>query len=273
MVSIIITKLRGRRNRRFGVFLICVVLVALLTAVLGVATIQERPEWTNGASPHPVVWSGVQTSKGGDIEVPEFSDEALFSVGSDRERDDRTQRAERFAADPEMRVREGIARTFNFNIEVPEKLEESPGAWLIFAQFHQSLSRCPPNLDLRLTSSPFESLPVVSLSIRGGRLESRRCKVQYQRTYRLGNASYGSPLSVSLSAVFSPDRESAITAVCFNNSVSTRVSNVPNLYRGMDAYLKQGIYRPTSNVRSVLRSGPVEFTTSLRCSCGGVRSC
>ncbi|MBA5847045.1 heparin lyase I family protein [Gordonia amicalis] len=251
------------------------VIIHLLNAVLGLNGTSAYPEWTNGFASRSVTWSGVQTSKGGSIELVDQGGAGIFRVDNPGAAWSglTTQRAERVAASSEMRVRTGSVRTFNFEVSVPLHLDDSPNSWLIFAQIHQSLSKCPPNVDLRLTSSPFEALPVVDLTIRGGRLSSDVCAPQYERVFRVGNVIKGSRISVSLSAAFSAERGRAHTSVCLNDTMLVVAENVPNLYTGMDAYLKQGIYRPRSRVRSVLTSADVKFTKSVRCKCGGMRSC
>lgn len=212
-----------------------------------------------------VKWANVQTTVGSSISFSSVTDGpgtwTKFTAVGPSPGSSGTDRAER-VADRSERVGDHSPPTeysWDMLISTPITLLNTE-SWMILTQWHQDYRSCPPNVALRISKPVAEPQPILELILRGGILNKKTCKAQYSYTAKLKDVKVGETTHIDARFIWSTDRKVAVSVVCVDGEDRASLINVPNLYEGMQAYMKQGIYRSRSPTRDVVLMSPVEVT-------------
>ncbi|MBY4207232.1 heparin lyase I family protein [Rhodococcus fascians] len=233
----------------------------LIIATAGLPLQQpEKQEKTNSRS---IEWSSRHTTQGSSIEeydAPATDPYFRFTAVPQARSKTGTDRSENTATKDKSGAQEGLTSTYNWSTKIDRIEAITPGfGWLIFTQWHQELNRCPPNVAFRIIQSPIESNPTLQVETRGGDLNKDTCRSEDQSSTRLGEAITGRWFQLSVKIEWSAHRTKGKITVLLDGRQLIKLVNVATLYTGMDAYLKQGVYRSASQTTQSIDIGETRY--------------
>lgn len=171
-----------------------------------------------------------------------------------------TDRSENTSTKDKSGAQEGLTSTYKWSTKIDRIEDITPGfGWLIFTQWHQELNRCPPNVAFRIIQSPIESNPTIQVETRGGDLNQDTCSPNDQSTTRLTEAITGAWFELTVTIKWSALRSKGEITAFIDGRQLIKLVNVATLYTGMDAYLKQGIYRSASRTTQTIDIGETKY--------------
>ncbi|QII08112.1 hypothetical protein BH93_24405 [Rhodococcoides fascians A25f] len=200
-------------------------------------------------------WSSLQAVDESRVGVRSLGGSAWPGLGvvkvesGDHTNSQNTERAELALSADLTGGSEGELREYDWWSYFPDELELKPSVgWLTFTQWHQTgSSKCSPNIALKISKSPSLGYGIY-LEVRGGDAGGGRCASVQETRVRIADFASRKWYRFAVDVLWSESKGSV--AVFESGEKLVTLVDVPTLYVGEQAYLKQGIYRSNSTTES-----------------------